>query len=494
MTTHRQELPSPLRLCLLALALVAVLSHSLHAWHLINRPMSGPPAFHMYDTLSYLGDARALQAGEPMSPAFQDRPLLPCLIAFFSTFHLPVWTVLFVPILLQGFLVYAIGFIAFFMSGRAAVAGLAACLTAIYPNFYCSIPQLGTDAMGTQFMMLAIAAGLRWRNDSRRIWGFLCGLLWLCAQATRPTFMPIAALMPFLLWPLWQDKNRRKSLVLFMAFLTLFPLGLSVKNEILYGVPSANLTRPEMLSRCLVAKINTMKRHFENPAPLSKYWEEERDCLAFQDVDWAALKLYHPGNRDRGEFSQTYARLVNRMNEHVRQDSRWLWRGAHIPYYTLFLSRPPSFSPVQTDAPPAFWQSWGLRLDKVFLLFFLMGMPILLRRIPSIGILWGGLLFLMLAPLVVFMWLAPATRLPVDALAIPVAALALSSLRSWTLLGAWALISWLPCKLGLMPFPWCAGVGLAAITASFFWSGATCISTGLSSNKHSKPERLPCEF
>lgn len=494
MTPPRQELPSSLRLCLLALALASVLCHSFHAWHIISRPTSGPPAFHMYDTLSYLGDARALQAGEPMSPAFQDRPLLPSLIALFSRLNLPVWMTLIVPVLLQGALVHAIGFIAFFMSGRTATAGLAALLTAIYPNFYYSIPQLGTDAMGTQFMMLAIAAGLKWRNDSRKTWGFLSGFLWLCAQATRPTFMPIAALMPFLLWPLWQDKSRRKSLVLFMAFLTLFPLGLSVKNKILYGIPSANLTRPEMLSRCLVAKINTMKRHFEHPAPLSKYWEEERDRLAVQDADWAALDLYQPGKRDRGEFSQTYVRLVNRMNERVQQDSRWLWRGAHIPYYSLFLSRPPSFSPIPTDTPPAFWQSWGLRLDKLFLLFSLMGIPVLLRRVPSIGLLWGGLLFLLLAPLVVFMWLLPATRLPVDALAIPVAALALSNPRSWILLATWGLIGILPCKLNLLPLPWCAVVLLAAITASFFWTGATCISTGLRASKQSKPERLPCEF
>ncbi len=494
MTRHPQELPSPLRHFLLALALAAVLAHAFHAWQVINRPMSGPPAFHMYDTLSYLGDARALRAGEPMSPAFQDRPLLPGLISLSAKLNLPVWTALIVPVFLQGFLVYAIGFIAFFMSGRVTAAGLAALLTVFYPNFYCSVPQLGTDAMGTQFMMLAIAAGMKWRVDSRKTWGFLSGFLWLCAQATRPTFMPIAILMPFLLWPLWQDKSRRISLILFMAFLTLFPLGLSIKNGVIYGIPSANLTRPEMLSRCLVAKLNTMKRHSENPGPLSKYWEEERDILAVQDADWAALKLYHPGKRDRGEFSKTYVRLVHRMNEHVQHDSKWLWKGAHIPYYSLFLSRPPSFNPVPTDTPPALWQSWGLRLDKVFLLFALMGIPIVLRRLPSIGLLWGGLLFLMLAPLVVFMWLAPATRLPVDALAIPLAALALSNPRAWTLLTAWALIGWLPYKLDLLPFPWCAAIWLAALSAAFFWTGATCIPTGLSASKQSKSERLPCEY
>jgi hypothetical protein len=464
-------MPNRLRYFLMALAALAVMAHGIHLAFVVSQGDSPRPAYFMYDSGSYIGDAQALLKGIPLSPAFQDRPMLAILIAISTKLGMPLWTALAVPVVLQGFLVYAMGFIGHFCSSRTSAASIATILAAIYPNFYYTIPLLGTDALGAQFMVLAIGAGLMWRKTLRWKWGAISGTLWLCAQISRPTFAPIVLLMPLLLWPLLWQRPLRRQLAIFALLLVAYPLALSTKNFGLYSIFSPNLTKPEMLSRCVVPKINTMKRHAEQPGPISEYWVDERDRKAVSDPDWISLGLYKTGKRDRNDFAATYKRLIHRMEEYIRLNPGWFSKAAHVTYFSLFLTHPPAYSPLSLRSPPPLWNQWGLRIDKLFLLFVPLGFCILLRRFPSLGLLWGALFTMMLAPLVVFMWLFPSTRLPVDALAIPLAALALSELRVWGLLAGWTLVGWLPLKLGISPPIWTGTSYILCCAACYLGGG-----------------------
>ena len=463
-------MPHRLKQFLLCVSLLAVLAQAVNLCIVLGHESAGRPAYHMYDTESYLINAQAWRDGVPFSPAFRERVLLPALIAWCKEMGLPEWSILWLPVLFQGCVVYALGWLAYFISRRAVVAVTTSILCVIYPSFYQYVPLLGTDALGTQFLVLGIVMVLYWAEDKRMFWGFLSAGLWGLAQITRPTFFPVALIMPFLLHSFWESRKGRWVVGVFASSLLIIPLYLAGTNYLTYGVFRPTLTAPEVLSRSVVPKINALKRNSEVPGSLSKYWEQERDQKAYWSEDWQTLGLYEAGLKDRSDFRNAYQRLMESSQAYIKTNRNWFWRGALIPYYHLYLNQPPRYAAWDVSATNLNNQQlWFLRFDKMLVIFSLFGFIRLARFNPFMSIFWIGLCAIMLVPLVIFMWMPAATRLPVDAISLPLIAWALCDYKAWGGFLFWSVAGWLPWHIGLTTAAGPGVVLLLAILAYACW-------------------------
>lgn len=457
------------RACIL-LAVVAVALHAANLLMIAWAPsVDGVPAWHMYDTRSYLDCADALISGQPMPTAFRERPLVPVLIVAARSLGLADWHALWPSVLLQFPATLAVAALAFRFVRRRWAAVAAAILYATLPNMFQYVPLLGTDALNAQFMIIALAATVGWADTGDRRLAVLGCLCWAGAQLARPTFFPVAVAMVPILLPLLWKRGQRLAVAIYLASCGVVPTVQAVVNYAAYGIASPSLTGAEFYHRVLAPKIRTEQRVSQGE-PRSKVWTEERDVLAVADPDWRALRYYEAVPHDRESYRSHYDAVIAKNVDFVRSNRWWLVQGIPNPVYHQFLT-PPRFRQAERaeDIRPG-QDRFLLNLHKVAMIIAIMSLGALIRRFPLEFLGFAGVAALVLLPMGLMMWLRSSARLPLELLVIPIGMLGLSRVTTWAGLAVVGIAGIAPRLLFGASEAWMGGVILVVFVVTMFHS------------------------
>jgi hypothetical protein len=444
------------------LALLAVALHLVNAAWIVKKSAAlGILVYEMPDSGSYLSCAQALKDGVPFSPVFAERLLVPWLLYVLQGLGLPPVAFAGIPALLHGLVVPAVYLLTMAVTQRRPVAWTAAVLYVALPNLYQFGPEIGTDVLHAQLALLAVAATVLWSQGAGAGWWWGAVVCWPLAQMTRPSFFFVLPLLAMLAGPAWLDRSRRARAALLLLATLVAPLAVTWHNAKVYGVAAPSLTKPELLRRVMIPRINAFMRNAAQPQSMTDLFYEERDVLALADPDWAALRPYSIGPRDPEVFRRHYDALNEASQAYIDQHREWLFRSSFTALYQQFLT-PPRFV-SEYLAAPAILTSVLNALHKVALILIAAGLARLLVRSPCYVLSVSAMAFMLLAPLIFYLWVPTRARLPIELLMLPVLAFALFDVVCWALLGAVAVLGVGPRRLAGAGEAWLWGTALGAV-------------------------------
>jgi hypothetical protein len=426
----------------------------------------GAAPWVMADTGSYLVNAERLAQGLPLSPVFRERLLLPALIGVAERVlgqpQYVVWLIwlLHVPAAL------AVAALARRLAGRAGAGLVAAACYFVWPGALASAPLVGTDLLHAQGLLVATALTLRWldRPGSPTLYPLAA---WWLVQLTRPTFYLASVTLAPLLW----RSGRPRAVAALVAGLLVWPAFFTALNLVEYGVAAPSLAGVESLHRNVVARIRALQRNERTPGPLTEYFVEEREVVAKADPDWAGLSIYSPGGGT--DFERHYRQLQEKGQAFVASNRSWFVRSS-VAELQNQLRRPHAVIGVAAAAGGSrAGDAWLGRIQKIGLLLILIGAAQGVRRAGGYTLFYALCCALVLSACMVLWWESSRIRLPLEALGLPLLAVAVGNRTTGWALGLIVVAGWLPIRLGWATEGWVLGLaGLVVLgQAALAWRG-----------------------
>lgn len=151
----------------------------------------------------------------------------------------------------------SIGWLAWWLSGSVAAAGLAALLFCAWPNALQYTARLLTDGVHGHLAVTAVATTLCWRVTGKRAAAGAAALAWVAVQLLRPTFFAIGLLLPLLLWPRAGDRSDSRISLALGLIVFLVPVTISSGNLLRHGAalpPVACYAAPRLEARLALAE------------------------------------------------------------------------------------------------------------------------------------------------------------------------------------------------------------------------------------------------
>lgn len=154
-----------------------------------------------FDTGQYLGLAAQLRArGLFRTQTILRPPGYPAVLAASLALTGEATPALWLAALFGGLAAAATAWLAGRLGGGRGAALAGGALFCLWLSNYRYSAMLLTDALHAYIAVCAVVLTLRWRDRERAVGAGLAGLLWLWAQAIRPTFVALPLLLPLLLW------------------------------------------------------------------------------------------------------------------------------------------------------------------------------------------------------------------------------------------------------------------------------------------------------
>lgn len=409
--------------------------------------------------------------GEDYFPQiYKERLLQPFLMASLTQLGFDRTAVLWITVLTGFLAIWSIAYLAHLLSrGRLSVILTACVLYIIYPNTYKYGATLGPDLLHAHLALFAIACTAGWAIERRQRMFTLALIGWPLVMLTRPTFFPVAVLMPILLFiPVWRHRAYKQSALLIVS-LVVVPLFFTIQNHMKHDIRSPSLHTPEMLYRCVVALIHTFQDVEEKGAHFAERYNYYRNVVPFENPAWVDLFEL---NRPATNFTASYNTLLRESKAYISEHPEYVVQLVQHEAYRHAFGYPLEYFPGTMPANELTTLQTVLRLTKrVGLMMGLFGLLLAVRlgRVELVLFLLGVCALVLSAALLVW-WTGDRFRLPVDLLLIPAIALALCAPIPWLILAAFAALAYIPFKLLPLPvwyYPTASGVilvlGLLAI-------------------------------
>ena len=400
------------------------------------------------DSPVYRGMAEAIARGERLDPMYQERLLVPLILwvlqSVGATHRVFPWLVaiLVLPTIM------AIGWLAWLLTQRRAVAYAAGILTALYPSAYQYGVLIETDVLHLYLAVVAFVCTVMARETRAAKWFVGAGVFWLLTHLTRPALWGMGLVLPFYWgYALKERLNRRVALVACCGAL-ITPLTFAASNFVRFGIPSPSLHTAEILfvwTRSRIHAVATSEQKGGEWTPLVQGAVAD----ARRDTRWAIL---HGAYNRTEEFADAYRSVL-------RESKEYLWRHSRI-----FLKTTLGEFWHQCSAPFRFYHRYQVpplevlypRGEKTLRVILKLGWWFGLcgwawafgGRHRGTAALLLTLAVLNFAPSSLACWIGARIRMPTDILGIPFVMAALTQPLAWAGLTALVGLAYAPRRLG----------------------------------------------
>ena len=351
------------------------------------------------DAEDYLRVADDILRSGILHASYIDRgPGFPLLLALAKRATGDAVNVLWLVPLLAGSAAAATVVVAFHLSGSRGAAAACGLIFCLWPNHFQFSPLIMSDAIHAYLAVAAFALTVAWAATPRVSYALSAAALWAACQSIRPTFFPIAAILPILIIGRRPRAARWPAYAMLSSSLVI-PILLSLSNYRHHGVFAPSTKFPEALAIHAVPRLEE-EMGLGSFADLradrwAKYERMDvKDRSAAQYADAATVLSAHPVSAVRSFTGELVEQMLSPLRPFYAYDLSAL--------YSAWPSPPPWFLPL-------FWISAATGLIVVsfddarvatFLLF---------------------LFAMVMVPAAAVHWVEGRCRFPVDLLSMPLA-------------------------------------------------------------------------
>lgn len=418
------------------------------------------------DTPTYRQMADNLLAGEAPNPMYQERLLVPLVLAALKILHIHEYAFLWLVCLLALPATAAAVYLTRLITGHRAGALVGGILFALYPNIFQYETLIETDAVHTYLAVMAVGCTMAYVSE--RSWRAALGaaVLWPLAQLARPTLFGIAIFIVIILWPLFRLRETRISAMVLCASSVLVPGGLALHNALRFGIPSPSLCQVEMLHVWTIPRMQAITEARETGERISAlFYGKIADFR--QTDDW---RILHGKYEDAGEFRNVYREILTADRAYLRSNWKTLVEtsilefrqqlSGPLRYYNLYSGV--EVEKLYPDLSAVLWIAFRLGFA-----FSLLGWGMSLAgKQRAYGLLVAGIFFLTFAPASLSFWAGPRYRMLTDAISIPLVVLAGMQWVAWSAIGLIAVLGYMPMRFMNASTGWFRGIVVIVLAAA----------------------------
>jgi hypothetical protein len=337
-------------------------------------------------------------------------PGFPLLLAFATRVTGDPLSVLWLVTLLAGLAAAATAWVAAVVSRRPWAAGVAGVLFCVWPSTYEFSPLIMSDASHGYLAVVAFALTLRWMQQASAWRGIAAAGAWAVTQSLRPTFFPLALILPILLLRRDGAVHRRSVAVAMWLLSCAVPASVVGSNYAHYHMVTASDRLAVNLSEYSVPRL-----------------KEDMGLGDFAALKQAARERY-----------ATIADLGERLA--IEKREAWSFLAEHPwPAFRSFAKEGVGqmLSPLQPFYAPElrpFYPRWTVLPSFVLGIFWVStaaGLLILASKDWQVALFLLGLFVLVMLPATTSHWVGARLRFPLDLLAIPLA------VNAWLVAATW---------------------------------------------------------
>jgi len=436
-------------LVLAGIGLLGLVLHGFNIWRVTRFGATVGTDYHIGpDTPSYSRMAQAIRDGGRQDPMYQERMLVPLILAGLRAAGLEDALFPWVVALLVVPTTVAVGWMGWLLGARARAAYVSALLFVMYPTAYQYGVLVETDTLHLYLAVMALACTINGMKTGSRATLATAACLWPLAHLVRPSLWGLMLFLPFFLWKRLADRKTRNYALAACAGIAFVPLLFSALNLARFGIISPSLHQAEILHVWTCSRVGAFIETRKTGEPMSPLFNRAVS-RARKDPRWPVIH----GAFDRPEeFRDAYTSLLedsrNYLRLHRKEMFHTTWSElrhqltASWSYYNRYNA--PSLDILYPDVHKILHIVF--QLAGVFSVFGLCFVFAGKNRDVVLFVLLGFVL--MFIPSSLSCWAGARMRMVMDAMLIPFVVAAASLPLSWKVVGALLVGAYLPRRWG----------------------------------------------